>query len=214
MSDQDPEDKARALLRQMLTENQRVDLDQNGGFHVEGSEGGHYKIRVGRAGNVLRLGDTNEPVETLCAHPEDPEIPTADTMLAQFLLLRIDEPAFLAVANSRRWGSPSTLFEGRPLIPAELPTDGSPVLPEMPDRSGMARLRVIKQAFMTAEGREMLAAALVARIRYGSQGTEEVIQEVAQEVTQLTQVILSRTEGEPTEYVGMLSRWMETGECP
>jgi len=60
-----------------------------------------YLIKKGRAGNVVSIKD-GKPVEKYCIHPDDPEMPDEDCMLAQLLLLTHDEQEFLRIANRTR----------------------------------------------------------------------------------------------------------------
>jgi len=93
--------KAEALLRSLLDERQDRDLTEKGWFDVlvRGDEGERvYRIKRGRAGNVVRLGADGREVERLCVYPRGP-LPAADSMAAQKLMLENDERKFRKVAN-------------------------------------------------------------------------------------------------------------------
>lgn len=95
-------DRARATLLSLLNAEQRAQYERDGQFVVQGSDGGRYRIRRGVAQNIEDLSVPYRGT-ILCAHPgmrvEGGDLPTEDAMIAQLLMLRFDEPAFLAVAN-------------------------------------------------------------------------------------------------------------------
>lgn len=96
--------RAEDLLREHLSERQKLDLSQKGYFEVcavnfkEGSRR-YYRIYRGRAGNVFLLdGPQGQKVKKLCCHPLE-RVPDADTMLAQKLMIEMNEDLFLKTAN-------------------------------------------------------------------------------------------------------------------
>lgn len=96
--------RAEGLLREHLSERQRADLNEKGYFEVcavnfrEGIRR-YYRIRRGRAGNVALLdGPGGREVKKLCCHPLE-NVPDADTMLSQKLMLEHNEALFLKLAN-------------------------------------------------------------------------------------------------------------------
>lgn len=196
-----PQEKALALLRDVLPEEARRDLDTKGFFQVRGSAGGKYTLRMGRYGNVIRQADGR--AEKLCIHPTE-DVPDADTVLAQVLLLWMDEPAFLSTANSH-----GVVIETPTLAPL---VDGrSAILPSVPDDAGMARVRLIARHLETPEGREALATVVVARIRYGPSDNAAV----AAEVTSLARTLLVRHgDGPLTENLAMLAHWLVQATLP
>jgi hypothetical protein len=212
------DERALTLLRTVLPREACQTLDADGSFVVEGSAGGRYQLRVGRSGNVQREHDGK--VTRFCIHPVE-AVPDADTVLAQVLLLWTDEPAFLSIANQWSYEIGTQLAPvgmgprgGPPRPPPtveELPLDGGPILPNPMHPDAMRRLRLIKVCLQTPEGREALAQAVLARIRYGGPGTEDV----AREVTQFAQAI-SRcaTEPEPTRGILDVRVWLDTGRIP
>lgn len=61
--------------------------------------GRRYRIRLGRARNVDLVGPDGRVQRTYCCHPAE-MVPNEDTMLAQLLMLRTEEEAFLSLANA------------------------------------------------------------------------------------------------------------------
>ena len=100
-------DKAETILRQHLTPKQVEDLNSKNSFRLESiSKDGQrrtYEIKRGRIGNVYLLGPGDKQVEKYCIHPRM-NVPDADSMLTQKLLLEADEETFLRVANRTRLG--------------------------------------------------------------------------------------------------------------
>ncbi len=96
------DDRAEALLRENLSPEQLVDYRRRREFDVVkvkfGSPPRRYRITRGWAGNVFLVGDDGAMVAKFCIHPVE-EIPFADNMLAQKLMLELDEEQFLRVAN-------------------------------------------------------------------------------------------------------------------
>jgi len=96
------EERSQATLRSLLSPTERGRYNRDRSFRVIGSAGGHYLIRHGVSQNIERL---NGRRQRLCAHPDmwqgaNQRLPTEDAMIAQLLMLRFDEPAFLAIANA------------------------------------------------------------------------------------------------------------------
>jgi hypothetical protein len=92
--------RARVLLEEHLTEEQRAVLSREKFFEVLSRDGRRrYRITHGRAGNVYLLGPDGRPVTRYCAHPVD-RVPDEDTMLAQKLMLESCEEDFLRLANA------------------------------------------------------------------------------------------------------------------
>jgi hypothetical protein len=90
------------LLLSTLNEDQRQTFLANGWFVVEGGRSKQrYRIHSrSYAGNVDVL-DGDNAVERLCAHCSH-EIPLADHLLAQKMMLELAEDDFLRLANRRR----------------------------------------------------------------------------------------------------------------
>lgn len=85
------------LLDSVLTSAQRDQLRKLGGFVLRGQSGKFYRIRQGRSANVDVLDAQGNVVDRLCAYPIM-NVPDADAMVAQKLMLECDEDAFLRLA--------------------------------------------------------------------------------------------------------------------
>lgn len=111
----DAKNRAQALLRSVLTDEQWRQWTYERHFDVVGSDGVTYRIARGVAGNVATFHDNGAVAVRYCAHPElwdsaaNARIPNADVHVAQALALRTDAAAFLAVANVHgRWAADGT----------------------------------------------------------------------------------------------------------
>jgi hypothetical protein len=89
--------RAESLLRRFLSPAQREQLDNQNWFHVTSQHGRAYRIYRVNTYNVERLADGAR----LCAVPAA-DMPLADRMLAQMLMLRFREDEFLATADVSR----------------------------------------------------------------------------------------------------------------
>jgi len=96
--DDAPRQRAERLLKANLTLEQTAQLEAQGWFEVLGSLGRRYRIWQGQVRNVIRLGEDGTPAQRLCAHPAE-YVPDEDAMLAQKLLIEVDEEAFAKIAN-------------------------------------------------------------------------------------------------------------------
>lgn len=91
-------ERARKLLVDSLTPDQKKDYDKDMSFIVYGQKtGNRYRINHGRAGNVHRIDGGK--LRKYCAHPAM-HVPNEDTMLAQKLMIEIHEEDFLRLANA------------------------------------------------------------------------------------------------------------------
>jgi hypothetical protein len=98
--------RARVLLEDFLSDEQKVELEGKGRFHVIGSKGRRYCIRTsGQQGNVDLLKPDGGVQATLCCHPRG-HLPEGDAWLMQMIELRHDEDHFLATANVHRGSLP------------------------------------------------------------------------------------------------------------
>lgn len=89
------EKRARCLLHQFLTREQRWSLRADGSFTVQAQDGNTYRVRYGK---TVQLIENGQPVMGYCIHPREP-IPELDVMLIQKLLLETNLQYFLANAN-------------------------------------------------------------------------------------------------------------------
>jgi hypothetical protein len=87
-------ERAERLLEACLTSGQREQLQKTGWFVVYSKSGRGYQIRRGRARNVVEVNTRR----TYCCHPVE-NVPDADTMLAQKLMIETQEDEFLRLAN-------------------------------------------------------------------------------------------------------------------
>ena len=91
------ESKAKKLLVDNLTKEQKKSYEERGVIPVRVKSGNVYEIHRGRAGNIRRIVN-GRAVDSYCIHPSD-LIPDEDTMLTQLLWLRWCEEDFLKIAN-------------------------------------------------------------------------------------------------------------------
>ena len=91
-----PEARARAILRAHLASRQWRSWRRRGYFDVESQLGNKYRIRNRRIGNVKRL--SNGPTYCIMVLDYKNRMPIEDQALAQMLLLKADERAFLNIA--------------------------------------------------------------------------------------------------------------------
>jgi hypothetical protein len=96
------EETANRLLLSILDEANRKLFLERKEIIVHGSRGGRYCIRHGRAHNVDMLDEHGCKIENLCAHVID-DIPNADNMAAQMLIIQTDEDHFRQTANISRY---------------------------------------------------------------------------------------------------------------
>lgn len=103
-------ERARELLKSLLTQEQWESYDTVMGFDVVGSDGVTYRIQHGMIGNVYALYPDGTRRAAYCAHPyewdaeNDCRLPTEDILAGQVLALRTDAPGFVATANVHaRW---------------------------------------------------------------------------------------------------------------
>lgn len=92
------DEKARKLLVECLSPEQRASFEQHGYFDVQIADGRRFRIKKGWSHNVFELNAEGKPLRSLCAHSRE-AVPEFDNMLAQKLWLEIDPDRFLQVAN-------------------------------------------------------------------------------------------------------------------
>jgi hypothetical protein len=98
--------KAKELLKEVLDDNQKRELDSKDEFTltVVGSKN-RYRIRKGDCRNIDKLDATGKVIETLCFHPDKniKSVPHYDTMAIQKLMLENYEDEARKVANIQRY---------------------------------------------------------------------------------------------------------------
>jgi hypothetical protein len=93
--------RAHALLLSHLTPAQRQTFEANKWFVVEGGRSKtRYRIRSHACAGNIELLDGEQVTHRLCGHC-DHTIPLGDQLLAQKLMLELDEDEFLKLANRR-----------------------------------------------------------------------------------------------------------------
>jgi hypothetical protein len=94
-----PETRARRLLRDWLSPEQRAQFDANNYFEVTGSHTGRrYRVHYGTMSNVVEVDADGQPAIGWCFVPERALAP-GDVMLAQKIALETDEAGVLALAH-------------------------------------------------------------------------------------------------------------------
>lgn len=94
------EARAKKLLLTCLTPEQRNDWEKEQAFRVISADGERiYQIKRGRCRNVQLLNPEGQVIRHYCAHPIE-DVPDADTVLAQKLMLETCEQEFLRLANA------------------------------------------------------------------------------------------------------------------
>jgi hypothetical protein len=90
-------ERARELLREVLTNDQNKELDEKGHFELKVVGGSRYRIKKGNAYNVEKLDEQGQVKEKLCFNL--PQHHTYDTMVMQKLMLECDEEGARRAAN-------------------------------------------------------------------------------------------------------------------
>lgn len=91
------------LLLSLLNQEQEDCLYENGWFHVKGADGFNYRVIYNKHGNIAKLSEKGEVVKCYCGHYGE-ELPTADTLVAQKLVLEFDPESFTKKANTLDYG--------------------------------------------------------------------------------------------------------------
>jgi hypothetical protein len=93
-------EKAKQLLLDHLTPDQRDMVEKNGWFVIEGGKTGkRYRIKSGTVtGNVEELDNSEKTIAKYCCHLNH-QYPHSDHHLAQKLMIEWDEEEFLRKAN-------------------------------------------------------------------------------------------------------------------
>ena len=93
------EEKARTLLKEVLSEEQDKQFEEKGFFElVSVGSGNRYRVEKGRSRNVVLLDKDGKVARRLCFHPRE-YVHDFDTMAAQKLMLETDEEVVRKVAN-------------------------------------------------------------------------------------------------------------------
>lgn len=90
--------RARRLLLSCLSQRQQKEYRETQAFTVVGSRGQRYLIKKGRQHNVFRIGERGQSELEFCI-TLDASLPDEDVMLAQKLLLEVDEEEFFRRSN-------------------------------------------------------------------------------------------------------------------
>lgn len=98
--EEQPYERARKLLREILTEKQRQQFDKHGVFAVRGSAGGEYVVD-NRLQTVWRVKRERGGaiVERRCLVMADAVIPAPDATIARKLLIEANETEFISRSN-------------------------------------------------------------------------------------------------------------------
>ena len=93
-------EKAKVLLEECLSPAQKRAYRRWGIIPVVATSGKRYRIEKGSMGNVVEV-ENRKVVARFCCHPtmQGGVVPDHDVMLAQKLMLEVDEEAFLKLAN-------------------------------------------------------------------------------------------------------------------
>jgi len=93
--------RADALLWEKLSPEQRAEYERTKSFLVVTPAGRRYRLHADRVNYQVDLlaPDSEYVLAKYCVQPRDAEIPKADALLAQMLLLLSDEALFLLTAN-------------------------------------------------------------------------------------------------------------------
>lgn len=90
--------RADALLKSMLNDTQRKNLEEVSVFLVKSESERMFRIR--RGGGVDELNEDDKVIARYCIHHSwEDKLPVADTMLAQKLMLEMSEAEFMRIAN-------------------------------------------------------------------------------------------------------------------
>lgn len=99
------DERAEETLRMVMKPDELAHYEQTNEIVVTASDGDRYRIETGLIGNVRLLNESDEPVASLCCHPNlypddsDQCLPYRDAYAAQILYLRHDLDNFWKIAN-------------------------------------------------------------------------------------------------------------------
>lgn len=92
------DERAKQLLLELLSSEQQAEYREDSAFHVIAEDGTRYRVKEGWSGNVEELDAEGQPVARFCIHPRE-QVPIADNMALQKMLLETDVVRFRSVAN-------------------------------------------------------------------------------------------------------------------
>ena len=90
--------RAKALLREMLSESQYQQLMQFGYLEVESPSLANRIYRIPRAGGLVKVYESGCAVMELCLQPTEP-LPDRDVVLMHKLMIEANEQEYLRAAN-------------------------------------------------------------------------------------------------------------------
>jgi len=93
--------RAEALLKSLLTDDQRKSLEEMKRFAIRSETGKPYRIRLESSMNVDELDEQGKVLNTYCLVPKEP-LPLCDNLAIQKLMLETAEAEFLRIAAKRR----------------------------------------------------------------------------------------------------------------
>jgi hypothetical protein len=92
------ETRARALLREMLTEAEYEQLTQQGYLEVRSPNKAHRTYRIPASTGRVRVFDRGRETVELCVQPTE-SLPNSDVVLLHKLMIEANEEEYLARAN-------------------------------------------------------------------------------------------------------------------
>jgi hypothetical protein len=93
--------RAEAMLGDLLTEQEQLDLARHGYLDVTSPSKASRTYRIPRRRGQVALYEDGEPVALLCVQPVE-SVPDADVVLMHKILIEADEATYLSVANRFR----------------------------------------------------------------------------------------------------------------
>lgn len=95
------EERAEALLKSVLSPEQREAYEREAAFFVQSQSGKRFKVEKKWSGNLTEYSDDGRPINRYCVHPQW-KIPDQDNMALQKIMLECDEASLLQTANRTR----------------------------------------------------------------------------------------------------------------
>ncbi len=94
--------RARALLKSLLTAIEWSEYQRYGSVQVVGSLGGKYEVGGGTMGMVTQLDDDYNPIQKICYHPSTQYV-VEDRVAAVILDIKCDESRVRTQGNKHSW---------------------------------------------------------------------------------------------------------------